>query len=166
MIQRTLYIAEMWLWTTADYDRSNGFLGYAWMKTHLPSTAVVASEWSYGTELNVLAGVRTVTGPDHYIPYWIELYHRHVEHAKNEYELMTFLFSHDVTHLLVTEKQPAGTLLRSGSLSEAFQPRYPESGFETASVKLYEMLYPPESEKRSEYLLRNPRVEGTSDWGK
>ena len=73
---------------------------------------------------------------------------------------VSILFSHEVTHLLLTEKQPTDTLLRGGNLSEAFQPRYPESGFETASVKLYEMSYPAECEKRPEYLLRSPRVEG------
>ena len=130
---------------------------YMWMKTHLPEDAVVAAEWSYGTQLNVLAGVRTIVGPDHYLPYWIELYHQHVEHAKNEQELLTFLFTHEATHLLVTwEKQPADTLLRSGSLSGVFVARYPQENFESAVVKVWELRYPEGLEKRPEYLLRMP----------
>ena len=129
---------------------------YAWMKQHLPESSVVAAEWSYGTQLNVLAGVRTIVGPDHYLPYWIELYHQHVERAKNEHEVLTFLFSHEVTHLLVTwEKQPENTLLRSGSLSGVFVPLYPKNSFETSPVKLYELRYPEGLEKRPEYLLRS-----------
>ena len=60
---------------------------YTWMKAHLSERAVVAAEWSYGTQLNVLAGVRAITDPDHYIPYWIHLYRQHVQLAKNEQEV-------------------------------------------------------------------------------
>ena len=126
---------------------------YAWMKTHLPETSVVAAEWSYGTQLNVLGGVRSIVGPDHYRPSWIALYQQHVARAQTEQEVLTFLFTHDVTHLMVTtEKQPEQTLLRRGSLSGAFVPRYPASGFENAPVKVWELRYPPGSEKRPEYL--------------
>ena len=130
---------------------------YAWMKSELPETAVVAAEWSYGTQLNVLGGVRTIVDPDHYLPYWIELYHQHVERAKNEQEVIAFLFSHDVTHLMMTtEKQPEGTLLRSGTLSGVFVPRYPAEAFQTAGVRVWELSYPAGLEKRPEYLLTAP----------
>ena len=130
---------------------------YAWMKADLPEGAVVAAEWSYGTQLNVLGGVRTILGPDHYLPYWIEGYHQHVERAKNEQEVIAFLFSHDVTHLMMTtEKQPEGTLLRSGTLSGVFVPRYPEADFQTAPVRVGELSYPAGIEKRPEYLLTAP----------
>ena len=137
---------------------------YAWMKAHLPETAVVAAEWSYGTQLNVLGGVRTITGPDHYLPYWIALYHQHVERAKNEQEVIDFLFSHDATHLMMTAaKQPEGTLLRSGSLSGVFLPRYPASNFENAAVKVWELRYPAGTEKHPEYLLPTAREENVDD---
>ena len=126
---------------------------YTWMKTHLPQNSVVAAEWSYGTQLTVLAGVRTITDPDHYLPYWIHLYHQHVEDAKTEQELIDFLFSHAATHLLVTtEKQPEGTLLRGGRLSGVFVARYPESDFENAPVKVWELRYPAGQKTRPEYL--------------
>ena len=126
---------------------------YTWMKTNLPESAVVAAEWSYGTQLNVLGGVRTIVGPDHYLPYWIELYQRHVEWSKNEPEVLRFLFTHAATHLLVTwEKQPQGTLLRGGELSGAFQPVYPAESFATSPVKVYELRYPAGIEKHPEYL--------------
>ena len=126
---------------------------YAWMKTNLPADAVVAAEWSYGTQLNVLGGVRTIVGPDHYLPYWIELYHRHVQHASNEREMIAFLLTHEATHLMVTsEKQPEGTLLRSGELSGVFVPVYPQENFETSPVKVYGLRYPAGLEKHPEYL--------------
>ena len=132
---------------------------YAWMKTELTENAVVAAEWSYGSQLNVLAGVRTVTGPDHYLPYWIQLYHQHVERAKNEQEVIEFLFSHDVTHLMITtEKQPEKTLLRSGTLSGVFLPRYPEADFENAPVKVWQLRYPAGVSKRPEYLSTGEKV--------
>ena len=129
---------------------------YTWMKAHLSERAVVAAEWSYGTQLNVLAGVRTITDPDHYIPYWIHLYHQHVQLAKNEQEAIDFLFTHDVTHLMITQKQPENTLLRSGGLSGIFVPVYPEENFETAVVKVWELRYPAGISKRPEYLSTGP----------
>ena len=130
---------------------------YTWMRIHLPETAVVAAEWSYGTQLNVLGGVRTIVGPDHYLPYWIELYHQHVERAKNEHDLLTFLFTHDVTHVMVTrEKQPSDAILGSGQLSGAFRPVYPRVSFAGAPVKVYELRYPEGLEKRPEHLWRMP----------
>ena len=132
---------------------------YAWMKAHLPETAVVAAEWSYGTQLNVLGGVRTITGPDHYLPYWIALYAQHVAHAENEQELLAFLFSHEATHLMMTtEKQPENTLLQSGTLSGLFVERYPESDFTFAPVKVWELRYPAGLERRPEYLLTAPEA--------
>ena len=129
---------------------------YTWMKAHLSERAVVAAEWSYGTQLNVLAGVRAITDPDHYIPYWIHLYRQHVQLAKNEQEALDFLFTHDVTHLMITEKQHENTLLRSGGLSGVFVPVYPEENFETAVVKVWELHYPAGIEKRPEYLSTAP----------
>lgn len=132
---------------------------YAWMKAHLPETAVVAAEWSYGTQLNVLGGVRTITGPDHYLPYWIALYAQHVEHAENEQELLGFLFSHEATHLMMTTaKHPENTLLRSGTLSSLFVERYPESDFTSAPVKVWELRYPAGLERCPEYLLTGPEA--------
>ena len=126
-----------------------------WMREHLPETAVVAAEWSFGHHLNVLGGVRTITDADHYIPHWIHLYQRHVRAAKNETEALEFLKTHEATHLMITHKQPADTMLQ-GLLSEAFAPIYPESGFQTAEVKLWELRYPPDIQTHPKYLAIEP----------
>lgn len=137
---------------------------YAWMQANLPSDAVVAAEWSYGTQLNVLGGVRTITGPDHYLPYWIQLYHRYVEQAKNEQEVIDFLFAHDATHLMITrEKHPEKTLVRSGTLSGIFVPRYPAHDFSRSPVKVWELRYPAGLEKRQQYVSTAPLKGETLD---
>lgn len=144
---------------TALPGRGELAAAYAWMKTHLPQNAVVAAEWSYGTQLNVLGGVKTIVGPDHYLPSWIHLYHQHVERAKNEAEVIDFLFSHDATHLMMTtEKQAEGTLLRRGRLSGVFVEVYPEADFENAPVKVWQLQYPAGLQTQTEYLKTEGRV--------
>jgi len=122
-----------------------------YMKTHLPPTAIVAAEWSFGTQLNVLAGVKTITDSDHYLPHWIHLYHQHVRLASDENVALTFLKTHGATHLMITEKQPQNTLLR-GRLSGAFQPIYPPSDFENAAIKLWQIQYPPHIQTDPKHL--------------
>ncbi len=131
-----------------------------WMKTHLPPTSIVAAEWSYGTQLNVLGGVKTVTDSDHYIPHWIHLYEQHVRQTREETTALTFLLTHGATHLMVTEKQPPNTLLRGmpKPLSEAFIPRYPEADFQNAPVKIYELRYPKSIKSDPIYLQRHPET--------
>ena len=112
------------------------------MQQHLTAAAVVAAEWSFGTQLNVLAGVKTITGPDHFLPYWIQMYDDAVRFTTNETEALEFLKIHGATHILITEKQPPHGILRQ-SLSDAFVPLYPAEGFEDAIVKLWRLRYPP-----------------------
>ena len=85
----------------------NSPLGNAlkWMKTVLPESgnAVVAVNWSYGSILNVLGGVKTITDQDHYIQHWIHLYSRHVFCAQSEVEALEFLKTHKVTHWMLLE---------------------------------------------------------------
>ena len=101
---------------------------FRWMKAELPGTAVVAAHWPYGSQLNVLAGVKTITDQDHYIQHWIYLYHRHVYHAANEREVLEYLKTHGATHLMLTQSEPIYTLLRR-PLSTAFLPVYPKDNF-------------------------------------
>ncbi len=77
-----------------------------WMKGTLGKQghAVVAASWEYGSLLNVLGGVKTIVDQDHYLPYWIHLYCRHVFAAQSEHEALTFLKTHHGTHLMLTEK--------------------------------------------------------------
>lgn len=76
---------------------------YKWMKAKLSKDSVVAASWYYGGQLNVLANVKTVTDPDHYLPHWIHLYFRHVFCAQSEYEALEFLKTHKVTHIMLTQ---------------------------------------------------------------
>ena len=77
---------------------------YHWMKTKIPRDAVVAASWNYGGQLNVLADVKTITDPDHYLPRWIHLYFHHVFCAQSEREALEFLKTHSATHLLLTKR--------------------------------------------------------------
>ena len=79
--------------------------GLGWMKTTLPQDTVVAASWSYGNQLNVLGGVKTITDSDHYIPHWIHLYFRHVFCAQSEREALEFLKTHGATHLMLTQQE-------------------------------------------------------------
>ena len=72
-----------------------------WMKDNLPSTAVVAGAWNYGSLMNVLGGVKTIIDQDHYIHHWIHLYNRHVHCASTVREALEFLKTHEATHLML-----------------------------------------------------------------
>lgn len=74
-----------------------------WMKTTGFEDAIVAANWSYGSRLNVLGGVKTITDQDTFIPHWIHLYYRHVYCGQSAREALTFLKTHGVTHLMLTE---------------------------------------------------------------
>jgi len=82
-----------------------------WMQTTLSQDAVLAGEWTYGSQLNVLGGVKTITDQDHYIQHWIHLYYRHVFCGQSEREALEFLKTHGATHLMLTEWD-----LRAGSV--------------------------------------------------
>ena len=122
-----------------------------WMKNELPHTTVVAAHWSYGSQLNVLGGVKTITDQDTYLQNWILLYNQHVHNAKNEHEALTFLKTHSATHVMLTKKDPKNTLLR-GQLSEAFRPIYPKGKFADAEVRVWEIHYPSYIKTDKKYL--------------
>lgn len=58
---------------------------------------------------------------------------------------------HGATHLMLTKKDPKDSFLR-GQLSDAFISVYPKKGFDNASVKVWELYYPPDIEVNSKYL--------------
>lgn len=94
---------------------------FQWMKAELPHTAVVATDWMHGGQLNVLGGVKTITGTDTFIQQWIHLYYRYLLCGKSEKEALQFLKSHEATHLMLTEVDVVkGSLVNSaiGSPSE------------------------------------------------
>jgi len=72
-----------------------------WMKDNLPQDAVIAAEWDYGSHINVLANRATIIDEDHYIPYWIYLFSRHVLCAQTEMEALEFLKTRGTTHLVI-----------------------------------------------------------------
>ena len=125
---------------------------FDWMKDNLPATAVVAAHWNHGSQLNVLAGVKTIVDQDHYISHWIDLYQQHVNFAKTEREALEFLKSHTATHLMLTGKETATALFLRGESSRAFVPIYPTANFTKALVKVWEIRYPPNIESSPKYL--------------
>ena len=131
---------------------------FNWIKENLPGTAVVAANWSHGSQLNVLAGVKTIIDQDHYLQHWIHLYNRYVSHAENERDVLEFLKSHTATHLMLTEKEPPESFLR-GHLSDAFVPVYPRENFTDATVKIWELRYPPDIKPHPKYLETEPPQE-------
>ena len=76
---------------------------YRWMKTQLPHTACIAADWSYGSQINVLGGVKTIVDQDHYIQHWIHLFSRHVFCAQSDTEALEFLKTHRATHLMLSK---------------------------------------------------------------
>ena len=123
----------------------------SWMKSELPPTAVVVAHWSYGSQLNVLGGVKTVTDQDTYIQHWIDLYYKHMIHAKTEREALEFLKTHNATHLMFVGRNPAKHFLK-GNLRDALVPVYPIDTFDDANVNIWHIHYPPDIETDPKYL--------------
>ena len=122
-----------------------------WMKTALPNTAIVAAHWGYGSQLNVLASVKTIIDQDTYLQNWILLYHQHVHNAPVEREALEYLKTHGATHIMLTKKDPHTSFLH-GRLSDAFLPAYPKKDFDGAPVKVWELHYPPDISTNGKYL--------------
>ncbi|MYH80894.1 hypothetical protein F4141_09335 [Candidatus Poribacteria bacterium] len=76
---------------------------FQWVKAQLPTTVVVAADWIYGSQLNVLGGVKTITDQDTFIQHWIHLYYRYLFCGESEKEALEFLKTHGATHLMLTE---------------------------------------------------------------
>ena len=84
---------------------------FQWMKAELSHSAVVATDWIHGSQLNVLAGVKTITDQDTFIQHWIHLYYRHLFCGQSEKEILQFLKTHGATHLMLTEVDIVGDAL-------------------------------------------------------
>ena len=128
---------------------------FDWMKNNLSHSAVVAAHWNHGSQLNVLARVKTVVDQDHYVPYWIDLYQKHINFAKTESEALEFLKAHTATHLMVTGKETATAPFLRGEPSNAFIPIYPTKNFAKALVKVWELRYPLDIASNPKYLATN-----------
>ena len=75
---------------------------YDWMKEKLPQNACVYAGWDIGSQLNVLANVKTIVDQDHYLLHWIHLACRYVYCADNDKNALEFLKTHGATHILLT----------------------------------------------------------------
>ena len=128
---------------------------FRWMRTELSHNSVVAAKWNYGSQLNVLAGVKTIIDQDHYIQHWIHLYEKHVYNATDARKALEFLKTHRVTHLISTQKQPPEVFLK-GELSEAFVAVYPSDNFAEADAKVWEIHYSPDIKTNLKYLATEP----------
>ncbi len=128
---------------------------FEWMRKELSDTAIVAASWGYGSQLNVLGGVKTIIDQDHYIQYWIYLYNKYVRDATDARAALEFLETHGVTHLMLTRRNPAEVYLK-GELSAAFVPVYPTDNFAEAKVKVWQIRYPPEIQINPKYLATKP----------
>ncbi len=123
-----------------------------WMRTHLKD-AVVAAHWRFGSQLNVIGDVKTLTDQDHYIPPKIYQYNQHVHRAATERGALIFLKTHKATHLLQTPHDPQDSFLnRNPDGIRFFRPLYPKMHFATAPIKLYEIQYPPDIKADLKYL--------------
>ncbi len=69
---------------------------------HTDEHAVITAWWDYGSKIHWFAKRATVVDEDHYIPYWIFMMARHVFSGVSSTETLTFLKTHNVTHLLIT----------------------------------------------------------------
>ena len=98
---------------------------FQWMKAELPNTAVVATDWIHGSQLNVLGGSRTIIDQEHFIQHWIHLYYRYLFCGQSEKAALQFLKTHEATHLMLAEVDIVGYALSYsviGSQSEREQP--------------------------------------------
>lgn len=73
---------------------------FQWLKEHTEN-AIVAATWEYGIQLNVFSGAKNIIDTDHYLQHWVHLYCRHVFCAQSEAEALSFLKTHNATHLLL-----------------------------------------------------------------
>ena len=145
---RAIYAATRMRKATPTTDVANAL---HWMKTALPNTAIVAAHWGYGSQLNVLGGVKTIIDQDTYLQNWILLYNQHVHNATSENEVLVYLKTHGATHIMLTRKDPQNSFLH-GQLSDAFVPVYPKVKFANAEVKVWVLHYPPNIKTDPKYL--------------
>ncbi len=145
---RAIYAATRMRKATPITDVTNAL---HYMKTTLPNTAIVAAHWGYGSQLNVLGGVKTIIDQDTYLQNWILLYNQHVHNATSENEVLEYLKTHGATHIMLTGKDPSRSFLHR-DLSDAFLPVYPKKDFDDAPIKAWEIHYPPDIKTDPKYL--------------
>lgn len=116
-----------------------------WIKDTIPKDTVLAANWSYGSQINIFGGVKTITDQDHFIPHWIHLYYRHVFCAQSEKEALEYLKTHEATHLLLTDwgitsRAQAYSKIGSDENMDRSFGFYPLRRFETPIGTQYRMI--------------------------
>ena len=95
-----------------------------WMSENLKKQHVVAANWTWGTVLHMLGGVKTIIDSDHYRPQWIHNFFRHVYAAQSEKEALEYLYTHEATHLMFNNADIVYTNVFSGIGSNTQNDRY------------------------------------------
>ena len=72
-----------------------------WVRKNTPEDSVFSHWWDYGYWIQTLGERATVLDGGNSIGYWDYLTGRHVLTAQNETEALEFLYTHNVTHLLI-----------------------------------------------------------------
>ena len=152
--KRTLYAATQMRKVVPE---NNLMTAYKWIKKELPKTAVIAAKWDYGTQLNVFSNVKTFTDPDHYIPYWIELYEEYVYHATSQRVFLEFLKTHNTTHLMLTHNEITTNPILQQNNTDTLVPVYPTENFTHAPIKVWEIRYPDDIQPNPKYLATDPK---------
>lgn len=132
---------------------------FLWLKKlrRKNSDIIVAAHWRYGSQLNVLSGVKTITDQDHYIQHWIHLFNIYVQFTVSERETLEFLKTHNATHLLLTKESIKKAILQK-TPSDAFIPIYPKDDpAAKAEVTIWEIHYPPDIQPNPKYLATKPK---------
>ena len=75
---------------------------FAEMTHQTNKKSILAAWWDYGSHINWFAKQGTVVDEDYYIPYWIYLMARHIFTTQSPKEALTFLYTHQATHLMIT----------------------------------------------------------------
>lgn len=125
---------------------------YAWIKRNLLNdNTVVAAHWTYGSQLNVLAGVKTISDQDHYSQFQIHLYLNYVfsyptgGSVVNAAPSLAFLKTHNVTHLMMTREELIPNAYQNsyiGSISQSNQFHIQKLQATTPSLGIQYSLIP------------------------
>jgi len=83
--------AYQWQWQSA----------MAWVRENTETSAVFAHWWDYGYWVQSIGERATILDGGNAIIYWNHLMGRHVLTAKDDFEGLNFLYTHNATHLLI-----------------------------------------------------------------
>lgn len=74
-----------------------------WLRTNTPKESVIAAWWDYGSWINLIADRTTIIDEEQVLD-WVYLMARHVMSGQTTKETISFLESHQATHLLLSSR--------------------------------------------------------------